>query len=208
MDIANFIGDSPVRPRFIGILRTLIVAAAIALICGVSFGATPSNASLSGSYNINFSKVRQASWQKSITCTHNGDKNTFTVGGQSAYAEVDYGVATFDGDGHVSIALTQVHREVNQAESDATVEIACSSSGGYTSTSSGYIVFEAPISGTETGTYSVTSTGSGTITIPGSNGGTLDIDIGGYGSTGIASTILLRNDPSENDQGSGVGVHK
>lgn len=200
--------------RINGALRLLIVASAVLMMTGIAFGAAPSAASLKGSYNFNFSKVKQASWYKNITCTYNKNTNTYTVGGNSAYTEVDNGVATFDGNGHVSITITQVHKEINQEATNATVGVTCSSKGGINTTSNGYIVFEAPQTGTETATYTVTSTGTGTITIPGSNGGTLDIDVGGFGSTGIASTILLRDVPlgnsessgSDENLGTGVGV--
>jgi len=212
MDLANSIANPSTRIN--GALRLLIVASAILMMTGVAFGATPSKASLKGSYNFNFSKVRQASWYKNITCTYKSNTTTYTVGGTSAYTEVDNGVTTFDGNGHVSITITQVHKEINQAETNATVGVTCSSKGGITTTSNGYIVYEAPQTGTETGTYTVSSNGTGAITIPGSNGGTLDIDVGGLSSTGIASTILLRDVPtagsegpgSDDSLGTGVGV--
>jgi hypothetical protein len=193
---------------------TAVVFALLLVLAGNGYAATPSKASLDGSYAFTVSTVKQAYWFKSINCTYKGVTNTYSVSGESAYTQVDFGIAKFDGKGNISITFTQLH-SVNSAETNASPVLSCKSTGGYNVTNSGYIVFEPPQTGiTGTGTYSVTSEGSGSFAITGSNGATFDFYIGAYGSTGIASTVLLRSAPPTSDDdtngnedlGTGVAV--
>lgn len=209
MDLTTTDTTFSARPTIKDALRFLVAAAAILLMCGIAFGATPSATSLSGSYVFNFSQTQQAYWSKSISCTYKGDKNTYTASNWSAYTQLTYGTMTFNGKGQVTVTMTQVHM-FNQDASNDSIVIKCGTEGGYTS-NGGQLVYDPAASGTMTGTYTVASDGTGSITIgTGADAGTLDFDIGGYenASAGIASTLLLRTPESENSQGMGTAAHK
>jgi hypothetical protein len=193
-------------------LKATAPVALIALFAASSNAATPSNASLKGSYNFHIATAKEAYWSKSKACTYKGVTNTYWADNWSAYTEIIYGVATFDGAGHVSVTFTQMG-EVNQAASNGSIVITCSGNG-YTS-SGGNLIFETPAGGTAAGTYSIASTGSGSMTISivscptcGSGGGalTIDLDLGVFGSNGVASMALLRDEDGDQTKHPGAGA--
>jgi hypothetical protein len=193
-------------------LKAAVPIALIALFASFSRAAEPSNASLKGSYNFHIASAKEAYWSNSKACTYKGVTNTYWADNWSAYTEILYGVATFDGAGHVNITFTQMG-EVNQSASNDSIVITCSGNG-YTS-NGGNLVFETPAGGTAAGTYSIASTGSGSMTISivscptcGSGGGslTIDLDIGVFGSNGVASMALLRDEDGDQTKHPGAGV--
>jgi hypothetical protein len=203
MGIMDLQGISIGRKEFSAVLRLLIAAAAMAVMCGVAFGATPSDASLKGTYFFNFAITKGAFWSKSKSCTYKGITNTYTVNAQGTYTELNFGTATFDGKGHVTFNMNDEH-QFDQAASDASISIVCATTGGITS-NSGQLIYEPTVTGTNTGTYSVSSNGSGTVTLS-DDGGSLDISLGAYGTNGVSTTVLMRSPATENNLGIGSAV--
>jgi hypothetical protein len=205
MDLANSNTNSSMRPRIGPTLRFLIAAAATLVNCGIAFGATPAPtvASLNGPYVFHFSVIKEAQWSTTKNCTYKGDTNTYWAGDQSAYTEMAYGTATFDGKGHVTLVMTDNHK-LNQAASNATATITCKSTGG-ANTIGGNMVYEAPVTSTVTAAYTVSASGTGAITLP-DDQGTLDLDLTLFTSSGLSTTLLMRS--MDNNIGTGIAVHK
>src|SRR5579863_7210102 len=126
------------RKRANGISRLLIAAAAVAVMCGVAFGETPSNASLSGSYAVHMATPKLAYWWTSKSCKENGVTNTYYASNSDTYTELIFGTATFDGHGHVTFSFTQ-EGKINQAASNATIVITCTAHG-YTNNGGNMVV--------------------------------------------------------------------
>ena len=203
MELAVSHHTYPGRTRVSGLLKFLIAALTIAVMCGVAFGETPSNASLKGTYSFNFSVSKEAYWSKSKTCTHNNVTNTYWVNAQTTYTELNYGTATFDGAGHVTLNMNDAH-QFDQAASDASISITCAAGGGVNS-NSGQLVYSPLSTSKISGTYSVSSNGSGSITLP-DGGGSVEINVGAVGSNGISTTFLMRSPPSDDNLGTGMAV--
>lgn len=203
MDLTDSQGVSKGRKGIGGVLKPLIAAAAMLAMGGVAFGATPTEASLSGPYVFHLSVTKEAQWSITKKCTYKGDTNTYWAGDQSAYTELNYGTATFDGKGHVTLVMTDAHR-LNQAASNATATITCNSTGG-ANTTGGNMVYEAPSISTVTGTYTVSASGTGAITLP-DGMGTVDLDLTLFTGTGLSTTVLMRS--MDNNIGTGIAVHK
>lgn len=203
MDFADLNGTTSSRPRINGVLRFLIAAVAILVMCGIAFAATPTAASLSGPYVFHFTTIHEAQWSTTKTCTYKGVTNTYWAGDQSAYTELTYGTATFDGKGHVTLVITDAHR-LDQAASNATATITCLSTGG-ANTHGGNMVYEAPSTSTVTGTYTVSANGTGVLNLPGDQGAA-DLDLTLFTSTGLSTTVLMRS--MDNNIGTGIAVHK
>jgi hypothetical protein len=184
-------------------LYTAIVFALLLVLAGNGYAATPSNASLNGPYVFHFSITKEAQWSTSKNCTYKGNTNTYWAGGQSAYTELNYGTATFDGKGHVTLVMTDAHR-LNQSASNATATITCNSNGS-ANTHGGNMVYEAPSSETVTGTYTVSADGIGSVTLPDGQG-TLELDLSLFTSTGLSTTVLMRS--MDNNIGTGIAIHK
>jgi hypothetical protein len=193
-------------------LKAAVPVALIALFAASSHAATPSNASLKGSYNFHIASAKEAYWSNSKACTYKGNTQTYWADSWSAYTEIIYGVATFDGAGHVNVTFTQMG-EVNQSASNDSIVITCEGNGY--SSNGGNLVFETPAGGTAAGTYSIASTGSGSMTISivscptcGAGGGslTIDMDLGVFGSNGVASMALLRDEDGDQTKHPGAGV--
>ena len=192
-----------------------IVFALLLVLAGNGYAATPSNASLSGSYNFHLTTTKEAYWSASKTCGPTTKQYTAFVDGFTAYTQLVRGVMTFDGRGNVTkVVYTQVNK-FDQAATDATIKITCTTNGGWTSNNV-QPVFYAPAAGSGSGTYSAASTGSGSITLEVHDTGSttdnsvqLDFDLGGADS-GIASTVLLRSPDTFNshDFDTGTAVHQ
>jgi hypothetical protein len=184
---------------------TAVVFALLLVLAGNGYAATPSKASLSGKYAFQISTTKEAFWSNTKECATKNGTNTYNVSNWSAYTELVSGVATFNGDGSVSVTLTQAY-QVDQDASDATITITCTSTG-YSSTG-GNIVFEPAQSATATGTYTVESNGTGTMTLTEAGQGsiTIGLQLAGFGSNGVASTALLVAETGENNEHVGTGV--
>ncbi len=196
---------------------TAVGFALLLVLAGKGYAEDPSAASLKGSYAFQLGTPKLAYWSNSKKCKINGSDQTVYASNSATITELVYGVATFDGEGHVSLTFTDIGN-INQDASNATISITCAN-GGSTNTG-GSIVYEAPETGAASGTYKVESNGSGsmTISITSSSSGssddggsaTFDLQLAGFGSNGVASTALLRASEGENDQrwGFGTAVHE
>lgn len=175
-----------------------------------AFAATPSNASLKGTYAFQMSKVQEVSWWKTVSATCFGVKYTVTLGGQTASTKVTEGTGTFNGTGSFSISATN-YGEFDQTDSANTVSISCTGNPKqpYT-TNSGYPVFFPSSNQTVTGTYSVTSAGTGTMIFANSTPEEdMDFSLGQLNSTGVASVVLMRQVRKNNGEAStGIAVLK
>ena len=190
-----------------GGLHLLIGVAALLPFASRGFAATPSNASLSGTYVFHFSNVKEVNWYASKSCHYTNATYTYGGGGQSVDAEIITGEATFDGKGHVSINFTDSHH-FNQAASNATVSITCPGKPGEgVNTNNGHMVYEPASTGTYTGTYAVKSDGSATITLTQVDGG-LELNLTAFNSAGLSTTFLIDNPDGNYGYDQGIGVHK
>ncbi len=192
-------------------LRKIVIAASLTLFPFGGFAAAPSNASVNGDYAFQIWKSNYDSWSKSVVCQYAEGTITFSGRGQAVSTQLIFGTVSFDGNGHLTSNYTAVHK-FDQAASNNTVSITCPDKYGGTPTiNSGQVVFEAPETGTFTGTYSVSSSGSGSMTINGSgiNGPvTMEFDLGAFTGSDVSTTLLLRSDPSSDDTSTGVAVLK
>ncbi|MGB6686359.1 MAG: hypothetical protein WBE76_00790 [Terracidiphilus sp.] len=172
-----------------------------------SFAATPSNASLSGTYEFHMSEVKEVYWYRNVSCHYTNITYTYSGGGQSANTEIINGEATFDGKGHVSISASDIHH-FNSAASDATVSITCPAKpGDQVITNNGHMVLDATTPGSLEGTYAVKADGSGTITLSDGDGG-LDLNLSAFNSAGVSTTVLIINPDSSEAYGTGIAVLK
>jgi hypothetical protein len=188
-----------------GALKPFILAAAILALSGSSFAASPSDASLSGTYIFQFSTTKQVSWEGTKTCQYGTKTLHFSGGGEDVNTEVVYGTITFEAKGKITVNFTDLH-SFNQDASDASVSIKCPvTESGTPTINEGRMVVDGPVSGAEPGTYSVQSNGTGSITL---SEGPLLLDLGGFNSEGIATTLIVRSPESDNNQGTGVAFHK
>lgn len=188
--------------------RHLLAAMAVLLpFAGRGFAASPSNASLSGTYIFHFSNVKEVNWFATKSCHYANVTDTFSGGGQSVDEEVVTGEATFDGKGHVSFSFTDLHH-FDQAASNATVSITCPAKPGEgANTNNGHMVYEPATSGTYTGTYSVKSNGSAAVTLAEVDGG-LDLSLAAFNSAGLSTTFLIDTPDGTYGYDQGIGVHK
>jgi len=181
---------------------SLVAASLLLLSSSVALAASPSNASLKGTYAFQSTQVEQVSWGKTVSATCFGVKYTLTLGGQSVGTQIIAGTANFSGTGAFSINATQTGK-FDDAASNNTVSIACTSNpkAPYT-TNSGSAVFFPAETVSIAGTYSVTSAGTGTMTIEdGGETDVSDISLGQYNASGVAGAFLLL----DNSMGSGRG---
>jgi hypothetical protein len=195
--------------------KLLVMAAGVFTLVSMAgsptaLAASPSAASLNGKYVFQIATTKEAYWSNSKKCTGKNGTNTYYASNWMAYTELVNGVATFNGKGEVSFEFTDSY-QVDQDASDATIVITCTSDGYLNS--GGNIVYEAPESATGTGTYKVESNGSGsiTLTIPGETGTvTINLQLAGFESTGVASTALLTTVDGDTNKhlGTGVAAHE
>ena len=177
----------------------------ILVISASGFAQTYSNANLNGAYSVQFGSPQGYNWSKTFTCPSNSTA-TYTVNSSATGMEVDFGVATFDGNGNLSVTLTQIGQE-NQAASANTTSVTWNSACQVVSVNNGHIVYQAATTKTQTGTYSISSNGTGTMKETGSSQSqTLLL---AATSSGISSTALITN-PQVNGKmlGSGIAVHQ
>src|SRR5216684_2928617 len=99
---------------------------AVLLLSATSLAQTYSNANLNGTYSVQFSSPSTYSWSKTFSCPTNS-QITFTANSSITGNQVSFGTATFDGNGNVSISLTQIGSE-NQSASANTMSVTWNSS--------------------------------------------------------------------------------
>jgi hypothetical protein len=180
---------------------------AFSAVCrAVTIATPPTAASVIGTYQFQATQVRQESWSASITCTYGQYSMTYTEGGQASPTKVSYGTMNFDGRGNFSILDTEAHI-FDQAASNATVVIHCPATlTGQVTYNPGCAVYDAPVTKTMTGTYSVNGSGSGSFLVSGESNNGLDFDLTAFNNAGIATVLLVRSFSTEIDQTTGVAV--
>jgi hypothetical protein len=150
---------------------------------------TTTNASLKGIYVFKIGKPTFNNWGQTLTC----GGNPVFVGGTEVSEKVALGTLTFDGAGNVTGSGTE-YGQFDQTASNATVSCA----------SGGNAVYDAPATGTLSGTYSIQSNGTGTVTLTFTAGGggppaVFNVILaGGCTSLGVSNTILFESNRSDN----------
>jgi hypothetical protein len=151
-----------------------------------------SNASLKGKYSFQGNGPNQNYWYASITCyDHNGNPYTVSAGGSEVSSQGDVGAMTFDGKGNVTGTFTE-YGDFDQAASNATVVPSCTPG----QSNNGYAVYDAPVTGTVTGTYLVQSNGTGAMTMTvtgggGGGGGAVSFVLQLAGTAAVRTTVFL-----------------
>jgi len=192
-------------------MRAFVVAASLVLLSScAALAATPSNASLKGTYFIQISQVKEVYWSKSLSATCFGVTYNQFLGGQSSSTKLDTGTITFSGSGTFSMSVTQ-YGNFDQTLSNNTVTMSCTSnSKAPIITNSGSAVFDAAAPMTITGTYTITSNETGTMSFAGGNSNELvDLSIAQLNSSGVATVVLVSQVLKPNDQlASGIAILK
>jgi hypothetical protein len=104
---------------------------------------------------------------------------------------MSYGTVNFDGAGSLNTTYTNIG-QINQAASNNTVQIKFNSQCQVISNNGGHIVYIAPATQTQSGTYSVQTNGTGTILLTGSTNPLL-FQLAGTNGSGISTTVLMNN---------------
>jgi hypothetical protein len=195
------------RPLSRSCIPAVATAALLLALPAACAAATPSKASLNGTYVFQHTLTHQIGWSKSITCHYGSVAKTFTGGGSIVDTEIDYGTLTFNGAGALTLVQTSVH-EFNQDESDATVSIACPATvNGQPTVNNGHAVFDQPQPQTVPAAYTVESTGMGTISVQGQEAAILLLSA--FNTAGVSTTVLFYDNPAtNNDLGTGIGILK
>jgi hypothetical protein len=141
------------------------------LFSAVSFAQVTTVYTLDGNYLVQTSRSHSPSWYVTSECIDKGGIAHYATGG-GAESSIDslYGVATFKGTG-VTFKGT-LDGTFDQAKSNATVKIKWSTDGTCTvlSVNNGYAVYDPPVQGLLSGTYSLTTVtasgiGTGVVTM-------------------------------------------
>lgn len=166
--------------------KTLLAICTLLALASASFATPMSNASLKGPYSFQLASPHQGYWNVNFICYDNSN-NPYNVnfGGNSVSTDSAVGVITFDGKGHATGTFTE-YGKFDQAASAATVVTGCNGAG-----SSGHAVYDAPFTGTFTGTYSVQANGTGALTIAISGGDTSGMILQIGGTAAIRTTVFM-----------------
>jgi hypothetical protein len=186
-------------------VKKIVLIALTLLLSATAFAQTYSNANLNGSYSFHFGTPQTYNWFKTFTCPTNS-LVTFTVNGSSTGTDVVSGVATFDGNGNVSLTITEIGQE-NQSASASTTSVTWNSSCQVVSVNNGHVVYKAASTKTQTGTYSIQSNGTGTMSETGSSQSQtllLAATTGGVSSTVLIGTVQVNGKAD----GTGIAVHQ
>jgi hypothetical protein len=186
-------------------VKKIALITSILLVSATAFAQTYSNANLNGAYSLQFGDPQAYSWFKTFTCPTNS-QITYQVTGSAAGLNVSSGTTTFDGNGNVSATITSTGNE-NQTASANTTSVTWNSSCQVTSVNNGHVVYQAPTTKTQTGTYSIQSNGTGTMSETGSQQSqTLLL---AATTNGISTTVFISN-PQVNGKsiGTGIAVHQ
>ena len=169
-----------------------------------AFAQTYSDASLNGTYVFQISNPLAYGWSKTFSCPTNSTA-TYTVYGSVTTQQVTTGTATANGSGTISITQTVVGA-FNATASANTTSVTWNSACQVTKVNNGHVVYAAASTTTVAGTYTVQSNGSGTLTNP---GGTLNFQLTGTNSSGIATTVMLVGKVINGQSiGAGIAVHE
>lgn len=186
-------------------MKKIALITLILLVSATGFAQTYSNANLNGAYSVQFGTPQSYNWSKTFTCPTNSQV-TFTVNGSSTGMDAVSGTATFDGNGNLSLTITEIGQE-NQTASANTTSVTWNSSCQVVSVNSGHVVYKAASTKTQTGTYSIQSNGTGTMSETGSSQ-SLTLLLAAT-SNGLSTTVLLSN-PIVNGKsiGTGIAIHQ
>lgn len=174
-------------------MRKTIAISILLLFAFTSFATSPttSNASLKGTYVFMASNTKLNNWGQNLIC----GGNPVFMGGSDVRPAVILGTLTFDGVGGITGSAFE-YGKLDQTASNNTASCA----------SGGNAVYQAPISDTITGTYSVQSNGTGTAILTPSTGSPTNIDlqlVGNCASTGVNDTFLMTVLETNNRVGAG-----
>lgn len=186
-------------------MKRIVLIIAGLLISATSFAQTYSNANLNGAYSFQFGSPQTYSWSKTFSCPTNSQV-TYTASTSETGNNVNFGSATFDGNGNVSITITSIGNE-NQTASANTMSVTWNSSCQVVNVNPGHVVYQAVTTRTQTGTYSIQSNGTGTMSEVGSSQSQTLLLAATSG--GLSTTVLLTN-PQVNGKtlGTGIAVHQ
>jgi hypothetical protein len=175
--------------------KTLFASLILLVAVSASFAATPTDASLKGKYSFQLSSAKGDWWSTTINCKNpDGSTNTLIFGGSAVSNSSVLGVMTFDGKGNITGTFTQ-YGNFDQTLTNATIVPSCTPGAG----NSGYAVYDAPTTGTFTGTYSIQSTGLGTMALSISEGDTPNFIIELGGAAAVRNTVFMTElDPTSN----------
>jgi hypothetical protein len=190
-------GKSPTRKP---VKHTLLIITFMAL-STIGHAQNYSNANLNGAYSFQFGDPQAYEWTKTFTCPTNSEI-TYTVNGSAAGLNVGSGTMTFDGNGNLSVTFTSTGNE-NQPASANTTSVAWNSSCQVTSTNNGHVVYEAPSTKTQAGTYSIQTNGTGTMSETGSSQS--QTVLLAATTNGVSKTVLISN-PQINGKSIGTGL--
>ena len=166
---------------------------------------TYSNANLNGNYSFQFGTAQTYNWWKTFTCPTNS-LVSYTLNSSQTGTDVVFGVGTFDGNGNVSIASTEIGRE-NQTASANTTSVTWNSSCQVVNQNNGHVVYQAATKKTQTGTYSIQSNGTGTMNETGSSQSQTLLLAATNG--GLSTTVLITNTQvNGKTMGTGIAVHQ
>lgn len=158
------------------------------VLVSAGFAATPSNASLKGTYSFQLGSSHFNSWTIGYACpAPGGGSFNQTAGGFDDKEEVIIGNVTFDGKGNATGTFTDYGR-FDQSSSLATVDTSCPNS-----TNGGHAVFFPPTAGTFTGTYVVNADGTGALALTLSTGDQpfLLLKVAGEQTKGLRNTVFM-----------------
>jgi hypothetical protein len=174
------------------------------LISTASF-AQYSNSNLNGAYSVQFGSPETYSWSKTFTCPTNSSI-TYIPYGSITGTNVVFGTGTFDGNGNLSVSLTDIGVE-NATASGNTMSVTWNSACQVTNVNYGHVVYQPVTTKTQTGTYSIQANGTGTMSEVGSSQSQTVVLAGTTG--GLSSTVLMTN-PQVNGKtmGTGIAVHQ
>jgi len=167
-------------------VKHLALITSFVLISVAALAQTYTDANLDGGYAFQSTNPQTYTWFKVFKCPTNSAV-TYGVTGSQTTQQIGHGVATFDGNGNVSITQTNIGN-FNSAASANTTSVTWNSSCQVTSVNTGHVVYAASTTKTMTATYSVQSNGTGTVT---SSGGTSTFILAGTNSSGISTTIFI-----------------
>jgi hypothetical protein len=186
-------------------VKHVALITSLLLLSGAALAQTYSNANLDGNYSVQFGSPQAYNWSKTFTCPSNS-QITYTASGSTTGMSVVFGVITFDGNGNLSVTLTQTGQE-NQSASANTMSVTWNSSCQVVSVNSGHVVYKAATKKTQTGTYAIQSNGTGTMNEVGSSDSqTLLL---AATNSGVSATVLITTaQVNGKNIGTGIGVHQ
>ena len=176
-------------------MKKMLFAICLLLVAvSASFAATPTDASLKGSYSLQLASIHLEQWSATINCSNpGGGQYTLSFGGSTVDNQPGLGVITFDGKGNVTGSAT-IYGQFDQNLTTATVVPSCTPGGG----SNGNAVYDPPMVATFTGTYSIQPTGQGTMNLAISTGDTNTFVLELAGAAAVRTTVFIVQFDSNN----------